>query len=276
MHDVLERGSVPAANVGDAGVLRRAWRNAFPFIVVGALWETVAHLGIFPAQFFPPLETIAAAFARLTGSGVLPHHALDTLVRLTVGFALAAVVGIAAGVLMGRSRRAEDILLPLVSIGAPIPGLAYAPLFLLWFGPGNIPAIALVAFVSAFPVIYNSWTGVRAVNPIWLRAAGAMGAKENALFWKVIIPGASPFIIAGLRQSFLRAWIAVIGAEMLAGSDFGLGWVIFDAKEFLDADVMLASLIVIGFIGFVTERLVFGSLERATIYRWGMARSGRV
>jgi|SRR5207248_3469481 len=121
MHDVLERGSVPAANVGDAGVLRRAWRNAFPFIVVGALWETVAHLGIFPAQFFPPLETIAAAFARLTGSGVLPHHALDTLVRLTVGFALAAVVGIAAGVLMGRSRRAEDILLPLVSIGAPIP-----------------------------------------------------------------------------------------------------------------------------------------------------------
>jgi len=116
---------------------------------------------------------------------------------------------------------------------------------------------------------------VRAVNPIWLRAAGAMGANENALFWKVIVPGASPFIIAGLRQSFLRAWIAVIGAEMLAGSDWGLGWVIFDAKEFLDADMMLAALIVIGLIGFATERLVFGSLERATIYRWGMARSGR-
>ena len=108
-----------------------------------------------------------------------------------------------------------------------------------------------------------------------LRAASAMGANEHALFWKVIIPGASPFIIAGLRQSFLRAWIAVIGAEMLAGSDWGLGCVIFDAKEFLDADVMLASLIVIGFIGFATERLVFGSVERATIYRWGMARSAR-
>jgi NitT/TauT family transport system permease protein len=102
-----------------------------------------------------------------------------------------------------------------------------------------------------------------------------MGANENALFWKVIIPGASPFIIAGLRQSFLRAWIAVIGAEMLAGSDWGLGWVIFDAKEFLDTDVMMASLIVIGLIGFAAERLVFGSVERATIYRWGMARSAR-
>ena len=93
-----------------------------------------------------------------------------------------------------------------------------------------------------FPMLLNTWTGVRAVNPLWLRAAGAMGANERPLFWKVIIPGALPFIITGLRQAFLRAWIAVVGAEMLAASDWGLGWVIFDAKEFLNADVMLASL----------------------------------
>ena len=99
---------------------------------------------------------------------------------------------------------------------------------------------------------------------------------ERALFWKVIIPGASPFIITGLRQAFLRSWIAVVGAEMLAASDWGLGWVIFDAKEFLNADVMLASLAVIGAIGFVFERLVFGSLERATVMRWGMVRQGAV
>ena len=91
----------------------------------------------------------------------------------------------------------------------------------------------------------------------------------------MIIPGASPFIIAGLRQSFLRSWIAVIGAEMLAASSYGLGWVIFDAKEFLNTDVMLASLVVIGCIGFAAERLVFGSLERATICRWGMMRSAK-
>ena len=118
-------------------------------------------------------------------------------------------------------------------------------------------------------MLLNTWSGVRAVNPLWLRAAGAMGADERALFWKVIIPGASPFIITGLRQAFLRAWIAVVGAEMLAASDWGLGWVIFDAKEFLNADVMLASLAVIGAIGFVFERLVFGSLERATVHALG-------
>jgi NitT/TauT family transport system permease protein len=102
-----------------------------------------------------------------------------------------------------------------------------------------------------------------------------MGADEHALFWKVIIPGASPFIITGMRQAFLRSWIAVVGAEMLAASDWGLGWVIFDAKEFLNADVMLAALVVIGAIGFAFERLVFGSLERATVLRWGMVRAAK-
>ena len=87
-----------------------------------------------------------------------------------------------------------------------------------------------------------------------------------------MVPGCSPFIITGVRQAFLRAWIAVIGAEFLAASDFGLGWVIFDAKEFLNADLMLASLIVIGGIGFVFEKLVFGSLEKRTVQRWGMSR----
>src|SRR5215510_6803696 len=112
--------------------LRVVARTAFPFLVVALAWEVTAHLGIFPRKLFPPLEEVAAALIRLTADGVLPHHVLDTLVRLLAGFALAAVAGVAIGFAMGRSRRAEDVFLPLVSIGAPIPGLAYAPLFLLW------------------------------------------------------------------------------------------------------------------------------------------------
>jgi len=149
------------------------------------------------------------------------------------------------------------------------------PVFILWFGLGNTVAILIVFYASLFPMLLNTWSGVRAVNPLWLRAAGAMGANGRALFWKVIVPGASPFIITGMRQAFLRSWIAVVGAEMLAASDWGLGWVIFDAKEFLNADVMLASLTVIGAIGFAFERLVFGSIERATVLRWGMVRAAK-
>lgn len=251
------------------------WRGALTIVAVLAIYQAVARSGHFAPALMPPLGAVASTLADSLLDGSMIVHAAATLYRVLCGFALAIFVGLPLGVLMGRFRPVENFVLPLASALMPIPSLAWIPVFILWFGLGNTVTILIVFYAALFPLLLNTWSGVRAVNPIWLRAAGAMGATEHALFWKVIIPGASPFIITGLRQSFLRAWVAVIGAEMLAASNFGLGWVIFDAKEFLNADVMLASLVVIGFIGFITERLIFGSLERATIYRWGMARAAK-
>jgi len=245
-------------------------RTALPFAVVGAVWEALAHAGIFPERLFPPVEAIVAALVRLTVEGILPHHAFDTMLRLTSGFALAAVAGIAVGIAMGRSRLAEDVFLPLVSIGAPIPGLAYAPLFLLWFGLGNVSAVLLVAFVSAFPILFNTWTGVKAVKEIWVRAAQAMGADNRALFRHVIVPGALPYILTGLRLGLAQAWRILVGVEMLAAVQWGLGWLIFGAREFLNTDVMLAGIAVIALIGVALEKLVFEPIERLTVVRWGM------
>jgi NitT/TauT family transport system permease protein len=245
-------------------------RTALPFVVVGGAWEIVAHLGIFPPRLFPSLETVAATFVHLTIAGILPHHAFDTLVRLLVGFALAASAGVTVGIAMGRSRVAEDILLPLVSIGAPIPGIAYAPLFLLWFGLGNVSAVILVGFVSAYPIIFNTWTGVKAVKEIWVRSAQAMGADQRRLFAKVILPGALPYILTGLRLGLAQAWRILVGVEMLAAVPWGLGWLIFGAREFLDTDVMLSGIVVIAVIGLVLEKLVFQRLEEFTVVRWGM------
>jgi NitT/TauT family transport system permease protein len=275
MQDVAEHrdiGAVPVATAMGRGRerWRNALRNAFPFVVVGTVWEVLAHLGLFPQRLFPPLEAVASALVRLTANGVLPHHTLDTLIRLIAGFALAAVIGVGIGVLMGRSRRAEDIMLPVISIGAPIPGLAYAPLFLLWFGLGNISSVLLVAFVSAFPIIYNSWTGVKAVKDIWVRSAQAMGADDRRLFRHVIMPGALPYILTGLRLGLAQAWRILVGVEMLAAVPWGLGWLIFGAREFLDTDVMLAGIAVIALIGIALEKLVFAPLEQFTVVRWGM------
>jgi NitT/TauT family transport system permease protein len=249
---------------------RAIWRNAFPFLVAGAIWETVARAGVFPPRLFPSLEAIAAAFWRLTLNGILPHHALDTLLRLGAGFALAAVSGTVIGLLMGRSRFAEDCLLPLVSIGAPIPGLAYAPLFLLWFGLGNFSTVLLVGFVAAFPIIFNTWTGVKAVKDIWVRSAQAMGADNPRLFRYVILPGALPYILTGLRLGLAQAWRILVGVEMLAAVPWGLGWMIFGAREFLNMDVMLAGVAVIAMVGLALEKFVFQRLENYTVVRWGM------
>ena len=227
-------------------------------------------LEIFPKRLFPTLEVVARTFLELTAEGILPHHVIETVMRLVAGFALAALVGIGIGVMMGRSRRAEDVFLPLVSICAPIPGIAYAPLFLLWFGLGDFSTILLVGFVSAFPIIFNTWTGVKAVKEIWIRAAHSMGADDRRLFRKVILPGALPYMFTGLRLGLAQAWRILVGVEILAAVPWGLGWMIFGAREFLNTDVMLAGIVAIGIIGFILEKFVFERLEQYTVVRWGM------
>ena len=246
---------------------------ALPFIVAAAAWQVFSLLGPFPQRLFPGVETIVATFVRLTASGILPIHALHTVLRLALAFLLAAVIGVGLGIVIGRYRWVEDVLLQLVTIGNPIPGLAYAPLFVLWFGLGDIPAVLLVAFAAAFPVILNTWTGVRAVKEIWIRAAQAMGAADHQLFWKVILPSALPYVLTGLRLGLARAWRVLVAVEMLTSVKLGLGWLIFGAREFLNTDVMLAGIAVIGIIGLLLEKVVFQKIEQSTVVRWGMMQA---
>ena len=269
---IVTTNPAPKRSYVELAVLRSYVRASIVLVAAVIVYEIVARSGHFPKALMPTVPTVLATFWDMLVDGTMLRHTLYTLYRVLFGFALALVVGIPLGIMMARFRPLENFLLPLVSALMPIPSFALVPLFMLWFGIGNLTTIIIVIYAATFPMLFNTWSGVRSVNPIWLRAAGAMGADEHRLFWKVIIPGASPFIITGMRQSFLRSWIAVVGAEMIAASDWGLGWVIFDAKEFLNADVMLASLIVIGAIGFLFERLVFGSLEKMTVLRWGMMR----
>jgi NitT/TauT family transport system permease protein len=250
-------------------------RGALTLLAIALCYEATARSGVFASALLPTLGKVAETLVTLVGDGTMLRHALFTLYRMMCGFALAIVIGLPLGILMGRFRPVEHFFMPLASALMPIPSLAWVPVFILWFGLGNSVSILIVFYAALFPMMLNAWSGVRSVNQLWLRAAGAMGANERTLFWKVILPGASPFIITGLRQAFLRSWIAVVGAEMLASSDWGLGWVIYDAKEFLNADVMLAAIAVIGLIGFVFERVVFGTLERATVLRWGMVRAAK-
>ena len=135
MQDAVTTLDLAGAPERPAGAGGERWRliarNALPFIVVGGIWEIVAHAGLSPPKLFPPLKTVAATFVRLTVSGVLPHHTMDTLLRLAAGFAIAAISGVGVGLADGTLAAAGRgiYLLPLVSILAPIPGLAYAPLF---------------------------------------------------------------------------------------------------------------------------------------------------
>jgi NitT/TauT family transport system permease protein len=193
-----------------------------------------------------------------------------TLYRLVAGFLFAAVIGVVVGITMGRRQWIEDTLLPLFTFFYPIPGLAYAPLFVLWFGLGDFPTILLVGISSCFTVIINTWKGVKTVKPVWLRSAQVMGAQDREMFWRVVVPGALPYILVGLRLGLAQAWRLFIAVELLMSVQRGLGWLIFGAQTFLNTDVMLASIATIGMIGILLERQLFTRIERLTVVRWGM------
>src|SRR5262249_22882828 len=255
--------------------MRSILRGTITILVVAALYEVTARSGLFPRALMPTLAKVASTFADMVADGSMLHHAAATLARMLAGFALAVVIGLPLGILMGRSRLAEGCFLPVTNALMPIPSLAWVPVFILWFGLGNAVKVLIVLYAALFPMMLSAWSGMRAVNRLWLRAAGAMGADEQAMFWKVILPGASPFIITGLRQAFLRAWISAVAAEMVAAAEWRLGVGVYDSGEFLNVDVLLGSVAVIGIIGFAFERLVFGSLERFTVQRWGMVRAAK-
>lgn len=243
---------------------------ALPFVTVGIVWEIVAQAGIFPPKLFPDIPTIFAAFVRLCVAGIMWANTEGTLIRLILGFLLAAVIGVVVGLAMGRYQWIEDLLLPIVSVCYPIPGLAYAPLFVLWFGLGDLPAILLVGVASCFSIILNIWKGVKTVKPIWLRAAASMGAREQQMFRKVILPASLPYVLTGLRLGMAQAWRILVAVEMLTAVQHGLGWMIFGAQQFLNTDVMLSGIAVIGAIGVLLEKQVFARIERYTLVRWGM------
>ena len=240
------------------------------FGVIAAAWELFVAYGGFPPKLVPGIPVIAEAFVQLVRNGVLLAATEATLFRLVTGFLIAAVIGVGVGIAMGRRQWVEDTLVPIVTFLYPIPGLAYAPLFVLWFGLGDAPTILLVGISSSFTVIINTWKGVKAVKPIWLRSAEVMGAADREVFWRVVIPGSLPYILIGLRLGLAQAWRILIAVEMLMSVQQGLGWLIFGAQTFLNTDIMLATIAVIGAIGMLLERQVFARVERYTVVRWGM------
>lgn len=246
---------------------------ALPFVVLFAAWQVLAVHGGFPQKLVPDLGQIATTFVRLAAEGVLWDSAVSTLIRLLLGFLISGTLGVLIGILMGRHQVMESLLLPLISFVYPIPGIAYAPLFVLWFGLGDIPAVLLIAFASTFPVVMNTWKGVKSVKPVWVRSAEVMGARSRDIFWRIVLPGALPFILTGLRLGLASAWRILVAVEMLMSVKVGLGWLIFGSQTFLNTDVMLATIVLIGLIGVGLEKQVFERIERRTVIRWGMVKA---
>jgi NitT/TauT family transport system permease protein len=241
-----------------------------PFAVVAGVWQLLASSGLFPPVLIPSVPRVIETGWNLVQSGVLFEHLFASTARLLIGFTIGCVLGIMLGLAMGLSTRIERFFLPLLNLTLPIPSIALLPLIILWFGLGNASVVILVAFVVSLQVTLNTWTGVKTTSGLLLRVGQSMGAPRTMVIARIVLPSALPFVLAGLRLGLARGWIGTVAGEMVSSSNWGLGWMIFNALQFLQTATMLVGLATIGLVGYAVEKLILQPIENRTVVRWGM------
>jgi NitT/TauT family transport system permease protein len=253
------------------GKLKDFAHGALVPVLLLILWEACSRAGWFSPVLLPSPTAVAIkwwayllpaqpqeagqSYLAWIFSGELPHDAYSSLFRVVTGFLIGAGLALPFGLLMGASTRIYDLFNPMMQILRPIPPIAYIPLAILWFGLGNPPSFFLIAIGAFFPVLMNTIAGVRQVDGIYLRAARNLGVGQWTMFVRVILPAATPYILAGVRIGIGTAFIVVIVSEMIAVND-GLGFRILEAREFMWSDKIIAGMITIGLLGLAIDTAV--------------------
>lgn len=226
-----------------------------------AIWEGISRGGLVNDIMLPAPTVILASGWELLGSGELLRHLGASLWRALLGFVSGSLLAIALGVAMAKLPLLNAAINPLVQMFRAIPSLAFVPIAIFWFGIGEISKVFLIAFGVFFPVWVNTYLGVRDTNPLLGRAAASLGARGWRKFAFVVIPGALPFIIAGLRVSLSVALVLLVASE-LAGATFGVGYLIQMSQQVFRVDYMFVGLIVLGLMGVVADFLFEGAVRR--------------
>ncbi len=235
-------------------------------LTIIVLWEALAT-SIHNQFILPDIQSVLMVLLSpgtdIMGSGSLIENALMSLQRVGLGFLVATCLAVPLGVAMGRLEPLKAALDGMVSALRPVPPLAWVPLALAWLKIGLASIVFIIALGAFFPVLLNTMQGVRGVKKNWIEAITMMGAKEHDLMIRVILPAAAPEIWTGMRIGFGIAWMCVVAAEMLPGTNTGLGYLIMYAYSWGQVQVVIAGMIAIGIIGIGIDRF-FVTVER----RW--------
>lgn len=244
-----------------------AW-FASPFLVLIAIWLVAIPGGDVSERTFPSVGSVIAALGETASSGELWEAAFASLARVLAGAAIAVVVGVPFGVLMGVSRGVATFFSPLLRFSVALAGIAWVPIATLWLGYNNRAVVFIVFNAVFFAIVYNTMLGVRQIDISLLRAARSLGASRSRMLWEIYLPGAAPSIATGVRVGMGFAWRGLIAAEMIATSA-GLGYSLFLARQYYETDVIVLMMITIGVLWLAMDRWMLQPLERRTVERWG-------
>jgi ABC-type nitrate/sulfonate/bicarbonate transport system permease component len=223
------------------------------------IWQGLSSIQVIPSYKLPSPVEILLGFKDLLILGVPPgnllhNHVLYSLYRVALGYAIAALLAIPLGLLMGWSAGLLRMIRPLFELVRPIPPLAWIPIAILWFGIG-IKSAAFIIFLGAFfPILLNTISGVLSIHPILIEAARTLHAREKDIFLKVLLPGAVPSIFVGMRIGIGIGWMTLVAAEFTGVKEgYGLGYMIMTARDIQRPDEILAGMLVIGVIGLLID-----------------------
>lgn len=232
------------------------FRKSIALIIFFALWEILPRVGVINSQFVPSVSTVVSTLFELLKSGDLQIHIAASMLRALEGFVLSVVVGVPLGFLLGGWFKSfEEILDPLLQVFAQINPFTLLPIFILFFGIGEVAKVAIIFWVAVWPVLFSTINGVKNIDPLLIKGARAMATPKFQLFYKVVLPGAAPLIFSGIRSSVSTAFLMLIAAEMI-GASKGLGWLILNAQNNYNINKLFAAAVTIAVIGIVLSNLL--------------------
>jgi NitT/TauT family transport system permease protein len=261
--------STPAPETRPHRIAAVAWRILRPSVVVLlflAVWETAPRLGLVDKVFLPPLSEVIIVFGKLATNGQLGEHVSASLSRALTGLAIAVVVAIPVGVAIGWYRPVADFLNPILELFRNTAALALLPVFVLILGIGETSKVALVIYASSFPILLNTISGVRTVDPLLIKSARSLGLPPVRLFQKVVLPAAVPTIFTGLRMAAASSILVLIAAEMV-GAKAGLGYLITAAQLNFQIPDMYAGIVAIALVGVVFNGILVAIENRLSGWR---------
>jgi len=244
------------------------------FLFLAFLLEVVSRARLVSPLYFPPISTDVKTFFLLTIRGVLPVEILYTSARMICGLALAACIMIPLGITMGINRRAYNLLEPTVELLRPLPPPAIIPAAILFLGIGNSMKIFVIFFASSFPILLNTIDGVRSVHPMFVQTARSFGLSRYQIITKVVLPAATPAIMAGLRISLPISLIVAILAEMI-GSVNGIGHFILRMQRTFNIPEMYAGIMMLGIVGYLLNRIFWRVDELLLAWHEGWKKAGK-
>jgi sulfonate transport system permease protein len=233
----------------------RQWLRALSPLALLVLWQIGCSSGLISSRTLAAPSQVIASFIELTSSGALQHHLLVSLGRVAKGMSLALVVGGGLALLAGLSRTGEYVIDAPMQMLRTLPVLALIPFFIIWFGIGEVPKVALVAVAALFPIYLTLYSGIRGVDPKLVELAKIIGLSRGALIRHVILPGALPTALVGVRYSLGISWLILVAAEQVNASS-GIGYLMNDARDFMRIDILVVGLLIYAVLGLLVDILV--------------------